>query len=151
MKAISIWQPWASLIGNKAYETRGWEPPASLIGKDLAICAAKNATGMGIAFGDPRLRARCRELLGSEWSCDLPFGCVVSVARLAFVIRTDGTVGSEVLDSEKLLGDWSPGRFAWRLENVRRLTPIPVRGAQGIFDLPADVLCQVNVQLAAVA
>ena len=41
MKALTIWQPWASLIvsGAKPYEFRGWCPPQSYIGKRLAIHA----------------------------------------------------------------------------------------------------------------
>lgn len=41
MKALTIWQPWASLImiGAKPYEFRGWKPPQSLIGQRLAIHA----------------------------------------------------------------------------------------------------------------
>lgn len=42
MKALTIWQPWASLImaGAKPYEFRGWRPPASLIGQRIVIHAA---------------------------------------------------------------------------------------------------------------
>jgi hypothetical protein len=42
MKAVTIWQPWASLImaGAKPYEFRGWRPPASLIGQRIVIHAA---------------------------------------------------------------------------------------------------------------
>ena len=38
MKAISLWQPWASLIaaGVKPYETRHWSPPRELIGQRIA-------------------------------------------------------------------------------------------------------------------
>jgi hypothetical protein len=41
MKALTIWQPWASLIlvGAKPYEFRGWPPPAWLVGKRIAIHA----------------------------------------------------------------------------------------------------------------
>lgn len=41
MKALTIWQPWASLIiaGAKPYEFRGWRPPASLIGQRIVIHA----------------------------------------------------------------------------------------------------------------
>lgn len=41
IKALTVWQPWASLIaiGAKPYEFRGWRPPESLIGKPLAIHA----------------------------------------------------------------------------------------------------------------
>lgn len=41
MKALTIWQPWASLImiGAKPYEFRGWAPPKWLVGQRLAIHA----------------------------------------------------------------------------------------------------------------
>ena len=41
MDALTIWQPWASLIaiGAKPYEFRGWQPPARLIGQGLGIHA----------------------------------------------------------------------------------------------------------------
>jgi hypothetical protein len=43
VKAISLWQPWASLIacGAKPYETRSWAPSQDLIGQRIAIHAAK--------------------------------------------------------------------------------------------------------------
>jgi hypothetical protein len=42
MKAITLWQPWASLvaIGVKTIETRAWPAPRSLIGQRIAIHAA---------------------------------------------------------------------------------------------------------------
>ena len=42
MKALTIWQPWASLIvaGAKPFEFRGWRTPASLIGQRIVIHAA---------------------------------------------------------------------------------------------------------------
>jgi len=45
MKALTIWQPWASLIliGAKPYEFRSWKPPQWLVGKPLAIHAGARA------------------------------------------------------------------------------------------------------------
>ena len=42
MKALTIWQPWASLImaGAKPYEFRGWRAPRSIIGQRIVIHAA---------------------------------------------------------------------------------------------------------------
>lgn len=42
MKALTIWQPWASLIayGYKAYEFRGWLPPKHMWGTRIAIHAS---------------------------------------------------------------------------------------------------------------
>lgn len=41
MKALTIWQPWASLIlvGAKPYEFRSWQPPSWLVGDRLGIHA----------------------------------------------------------------------------------------------------------------
>lgn len=42
MKALTVWQPWASLIvgGAKPYEFRGWRAPRSMIGQRIVIHAA---------------------------------------------------------------------------------------------------------------
>lgn len=42
MKALTIWQPWASLIiaGAKPYEFRKWRAPRSIIGQRIVIHAA---------------------------------------------------------------------------------------------------------------
>lgn len=35
------------------------------------------------------------------------------------------------------MGDWQPGRYAWKLEQLHLLTPpIPVKGKQGLWDFP---------------
>lgn len=41
MKALTVWQPWASLIliGAKPYEFRSWQPPRWLVGRTMAIHA----------------------------------------------------------------------------------------------------------------
>jgi len=41
MMALTVWQPWATLvaIGAKPYEFRGWQPPQWLVGQRLAIHA----------------------------------------------------------------------------------------------------------------
>ena len=42
MKALTLWQPWASLIvaGAKPFEFRGWKAPRSVIGQRIVIHAA---------------------------------------------------------------------------------------------------------------
>lgn len=37
-------------------------------------------------------------------------------------------------------GDFTPGRFAWLLDDVRPIDPVPMEGASGLRDLPADIL-----------
>lgn len=36
-------------------------------------------------------------------------------------------------------GDFTPGRYAWLLSNVRPIDPVPMKGAQGLRDVPADI------------
>lgn len=36
-------------------------------------------------------------------------------------------------------GDYSPGRWGWLLEAIHPCEPIPVRGRQGVFELPPEV------------
>jgi hypothetical protein len=144
MKALTIWQPWASLIahGLKAYETRAWSPPADLIGQRLAIHAGKTTRGLDVyaascALQDPacpRMQA-LRQLSTAHGSLDdLPHGAIIATARLAFALLTDGDLGAAVLPAEQALGDWRPGRWAWRLvDQVVLPRPILCSGQQGLW------------------
>jgi hypothetical protein len=63
--------------------------------------------------------------------------------------QTEGqTVGLITDISDQLpWGDWTPGRYAWRLETVRPLPrPVPCRGRQGTW-LPPDVEVRVREAL----
>ena len=103
MKAISLWQPWASLIacGAKPYETRSWAPPRELIGHVIAIHAAKKIDRDAAEFAEElvygqfgkdgfkladRLAASFKdapdELMGRFGQACMPVGCVVCTARL---------------------------------------------------------------------
>jgi hypothetical protein len=50
------------------------------------------------------------------------------------------------LDDQLPLGDFTPGRWGWLLSDVRRTTPIPCKGRQGVFTLPDDVAAQIEAQ-----
>lgn len=42
--------------------------------------------------------------------------------------------------SERPFGDFAAGRYAWILDNVRPIDPVPMKGAQGLRDLPEGVV-----------
>lgn len=147
MKALSLIQPWATLIavGAKAIETRSW--PTEYRGP-IAIHASKWLGADG-RIVNPDVRD-CLEYCYLEPFCsvltragigrvrDLPSGAVVATARLVDVVRTDGL---DVDPLEREFGNFAPGRWAWRLDGVCRLaTPIPYRGNRGLWDLPDEVL-----------
>ncbi len=142
MKAISIWQPWASLIaaGGKEYETRSWK--TSYRGP-LAICSSKNSPMWAIraAYNEEEIYqfAFDNQLLDHN---KLPKGCVVAVCELVDCIEITPEFTQTLSDLEYIAGDYTPGRFAWKLAKVRRLnTPKPVKGSQGFFTV--DGVCRV--------
>jgi hypothetical protein len=100
MKAISLWQPWASLIacGAKPYETRDWAPPRALIGQPIAIHAAKKIDKGAAQFAEELMYGSGDDLgdrIEASWgdcpdemmglfanATTMPIGCVVAVAWL---------------------------------------------------------------------
>lgn len=105
MKAISLWQPWASLIacGAKPYETRDWAPPRELIGQVIAIHAAKKVDRDAFAIAErvfygplhDRLYATSSKasdsLMARFGEAMFPVGCVVCTARLDAAFRLGET------------------------------------------------------------
>jgi len=96
MKALTIRQPWASLIalGVKTIETRSWRAPQSLIGQTIAIHAGKlvallppEARPMMVTpkfTGQQKGLDRCLAIDGffGEWT-PLPLSAIVATATLA--------------------------------------------------------------------
>lgn len=131
MKALSLTQPWASLValGHKQRETRSWSTPYR--GR-IAIHAAK---------GFPLPARRFAETERSLGRCParIPLGAIVAVATLAGVARTE-EVSPAISGLERHLGDYGPGRWAWMLEDVVALgEPVPARGALGLWEMGREI------------
>lgn len=138
MKAISLWQPWASALFTplKMNETRSWPFPVSLLGERIFIHAAKKCDGeirstwSRVSHGSEHFAA-----IGIHRFDDLPLGCLIGTAVLARCVRTEDS-GVKPGSDEFLWGDYTPGRYAWYLRNVVRLDkPIPYVGRQGFFNV----------------
>jgi len=126
MKAISLYQPWATLVamGLKKYETRSWE---TFYRGPLLICASKKKL--------PFIEIASILMAAKLSKDDLVYGRAICVVELSDILKTDGLAVSHL---ERKFGDFSPGRYAWKLDNPKRFTYPPyVRGHQGIFDVPA--------------
>ena len=127
--ALSLWEPWASLmaVGAKTIETRSW---ATRYRGPLLICASKNRSEATLADDSDFGRA-----LGST---QLAFGHAVALVRL---YDCEATIWTGAPSGERMFGDYSAGRFAWCTDQRRRLRPFPVRGSQGLFTvrLPDDL------------
>lgn len=146
MKAISLWQPWASAValGWKHHETRHW---ATKYRGLIAIHAAKRWTREERLF-----LARMEDQNEIEFPLPMPLGQVVAVAELEECIELVGDKRHDVVSNLTLLdhrfGNFDHGRFAWKLENVIALpVPIDCKGRQALFDLPDDVELRVRAQI----
>lgn len=149
MKAITIWQPWASLIaeGFKPYEFRGWKAPDALIGQRIAIHAgarpvrrgevldllarvrASGAGAVGLrgeaaAFLD-RIQSFPKSLWLSSIVCTAVLGKPVSAREIL------GELGVVTNDSDRD----EHFNWAWPLTEVEAVSPPrPARGALGFWD-----------------
>jgi len=147
MKAISLWQPWASLIalGLKRFETRSW--PTSYRGP-LLICAGQRKPqwneARDVFWG---LASRVENMV--DWYMGLPYGKAVAVVDLASCIKiADHPIHDKLWREERAFGDFTPGRFAWELQSVQRVRPFPVRGRQRLFEVPdAEVYRHLGVDV----
>jgi activating signal cointegrator 1 len=146
MKALTIYQPWASLEcrGLKGTETRAW--PTRYRGP-LVIHAGRK--------WDRYLQERQAELHqylvrcgGFGLPCELPRGVILGVCDLVDCLRVTEQNETLFAEFERIAGDLSLGRYVWVLERVRPFrTPIACRGAQGLWTVPGDVLEQVMRQI----
>jgi hypothetical protein len=138
MNAITLFQPWATLaaLGIKRFETRSW---STHYRGPLAIHAAKGMPRYAHAFADsPAVRYALRNV-----TLPLPRGAVVAVTYLSAVTKTELItapelplgLGDDVMLSQFLFGDFTPGRFAWTLKDTHALaSPIPAAGYQKLWE-----------------
>lgn len=130
MKAITLHQPWASLIawGEKQYETRSWDTQYRGL---LAIHAGKMpVTDAVLATIDRNYMDRAMQAHFAEF----PLGAVLCIVDLKFVVQTNPNLVTTI-PKEIAFGNWSPFRFAWKLELVEVFEkPIPAVGRQGFWN-----------------
>jgi hypothetical protein len=143
MKAISILQPWASLVilGHKKIETRSWDTKYR---GPLLIHASAGKKGLNLIdkqdpFGDLALRLA---KLDMDFY-DYPLGAIIGVVDLVETFQFGGDRSIEYVQSlpksaaaqEIAFGDWNEGRWGWRLENPKLFdNPIPAKGALQIWE-----------------
>ena len=136
IKALSLWQPWASLVaeGHKTYETRSWQT---------------NYRGW-LAIHAARRWKRDQQEIMRRWPYNalplpdpLPTGAIVAVARLVDVLPVELLGAGELDEIEHAVGNFADGRYAWQLTSVITLQkPLPVAGGQGLWwwDVPAFLI-----------
>jgi len=155
MKALTLTQPWATLvaIGAKRIETRSWD---TRYRGPLAIHAAKLFPKWAREFAsEPVCRQAVKERAASSnigrlvgWEHKPPFvvyplGYVIAVCRLANVIPVEvvdnrnnvfGVSLPPLSEQERAFGDYGPGRFAWILEDIELRDPAEAKGKLGLWE-----------------
>lgn len=119
MKALTICQPYAELIARreKPIENRTW--PTAYRGQ-IAIHAGKSRDWL--------------DDVDEEYHPNMAFGAVVAIANLVDCLRVE-RLPENLRGNEHANGPW-----CFVLRDVRRLAkPIPWRGAQGLWDVPAEL------------
>ncbi|EJL29974.1 ASCH domain-containing protein [Brevibacillus sp. BC25] len=144
MKAITIHQPWATLIalGEKRFETRSW---STRYRGPIAIHAAKKVD-KDICLEEP-----FRSVLAKHgYTVDnLPTGAVVAIANLTECWRSlgegylsgvpilqNGIKGQtkQISPQEDSFGWFESGRYAWEMTDVKQIDPVPAKGQQGLWN-----------------
>lgn len=134
MKALTLWQPYATLIAIEAkrYETRSW---ATVYRGPLVIHAAKRWTAEEKALCEQP--SFCDRLQGVE----LPLGAALCVVDLVDVVPIESISRTMLSVDELAFGDYTDGRFAWRLDNVRVFDePVKCKGFQGLWNFDNSLL-----------
>jgi hypothetical protein len=131
-KAITLWQPWATLvaIGAKEYETRSWATSHRGV---LAIHAAKTNQHIQVARNSEPMRQALLDA-GFSSTLQLPLGKVVALVQLVDCFPVEH-IWHSLEEPESSFGDFSAGRFAWELRLIQRYDPpIVARGRQGLWN-----------------
>jgi activating signal cointegrator 1 len=138
MKALSLLQPWASLVvsGHKTLETRRW---TTAYRGPLVIHASLSKGGREIA-GLPRIRRLLPDF------DTLPFGAVLGTVELTAVLRAESldlsaAAFASLSLEEQAFGREGSGHWAWMLAEPRRLRdPVPAKGSLGLWEFPDEWL-----------
>ncbi|MDB4876410.1 MAG: hypothetical protein JWM41_2856 [Gemmatimonadetes bacterium] len=160
MKALTLTQPWASLVafGAKSIETRSWR--TEYRGR-IAIHAAKGFPDDARYFvsASPFQETLSAAMgLSPVLASALPIASIIAVATLKDCFKFDArtamliegrAITGRLPDHELAFGDYSPGRFGFVLADVVALRePVPARGMLNLWNIPHDVEAKITAQLA---
>jgi hypothetical protein len=160
MKALTIWQPWASLImvGAKPHEFRPKSflayvsPPA--IGDRIVIHAGSrsvkpaevedllerlgtDADRTGLVPDIARkVLLHCRAAAKYQ---ALPLGCGLGMAVIGRPMNAGKLFRKPAADSDRAAADESAYNWAWPLSDIKAFdAPVPMRGALGFWNWPSS-------------
>lgn len=126
MKVISIKEPFATLLTKniKHIETRSWKTKYR---GELYIHASKKTWTKKHASN---------ALLELTKDLEFNYGNIIGKGTLVDCIYMDEAFIEEIKNNpqEYACGEYKVGRYAWILENVEAITPIPAKGQLNIWN-----------------
>ena len=152
MKALTIWQPWATLImeGGKPNEYRRWSAPKAMHNKRIVIHAGKAIPSIheirGLVYRlekDDPLTGLIKEialpilerLLNAPDA--LPRAAALGTVRLGVPKKAIELHGAAVADSSRI----DEHIYGWPVGEIERWAPpVPSRGFQGFWPYPASMV-----------
>ncbi len=141
VKAISLHQPWASLMVlssayRKLFETRSWDTSYRGV---LLIHASRKITKLALELSH---REPFRSALKEDPYWLAMRGHVLGAVNLKATHFLKSGVAEQILAGhpwERDFGDFRNGRYAWECPNaIRFKEPFSVAGRQRIFQVPAQ-------------
>ncbi len=143
LRALTVKDPWATLIaiGSKQIETRSYR---TRYRGPIAIHSSKafSREDQELCSQEPLRGTLDRAEIRSPIA--MPRGAIVAIAEIVGCDQVPGGQGWEATippEPERSFGFYSPGRWMWRLANIRRLTePVPCRGMLGLWRPSPEVM-----------
>ena len=157
MRALTLWQPWASLViaGAKPFEFRSWRPPAAIVGQRIVIHAGARKVDrrevdqlielleVGGADAAATALAPIDRALAVLRAADWPLGVGVGTAIVGEP-RSGDAIGADlgVLRANDSDREYHCN-WGWPMLAIERWPePIKVRGAMGLWAWPDPAAVQ---------
>lgn len=154
MRGLTLHRPVAAAHAwlSKDIENRSWPPPAAIVGSRIALHAGRRYSPeyerwIELVTRDELLTDEALQLYEAHRHDE----GIVAVATVAGWAGPKEFARPEhhVADAVAASPWWIVGKVGWLLiDTVRLPEPVPCRGAQGLWRLPADVEARVQEQVA---
>lgn len=150
--ALTVWQPWASLImvGAKPFEWRRWHAPVAYVGQEIVIHAGarrlvrdevedivdrlQHNDSAGGLIADKALELLLPIL---EFGQQLPTSAGLGTARLGAPRRAVDLVAAGEIASPYDSDRVDEAVWGWPVSDIKRWAdPMPMRGSQGFWRWP---------------
>src|SRR5258708_6005086 len=123
-KALSIKQPHIHRIinGTKTYEIRSWKTKYR---GDLVLCSSKEFDRSALLLDDEISYLK-------DHNNKIIMGHAIAIGRIKEIYQFKNE------HAQGAMAGWRENLFAWEMEIIRKIDPVPVKGKLGIFniDLP---------------